>query len=370
MKRICVSVLASTLALAGCGGGGSKSNKVTGTSASEPNFRVYATSGAGNIDGFSADGTTGKLSPLTGSPYPLAFLAQRFQVSPDNKFVVSNGIGFSAIVTASLFGTAVYSIDPASGALASVPNGLENNGAVVDPQGRFVFDSLVTDAGAGAPLNVSGIFVHQVTAGPSFPPVPGSPFSTSQNPFATNPAGTTLYACAPFPADVEAFQISSDGSLTLLNPNVAACTTEPTLEPPLIFRPDGKFVYNSPGDGVWLYSVDAAGLFHSLGNILATGSMVGIDPSGKFAYVPLCSIAAGCASGTVYSIDPNSGMLSNPVATPGFNAIAFSPQGHFAFTVNNTSTVSIYSVDPNNGGLSLIGATSPSGPIGFVFTAK
>src|SRR5437016_6123858 len=82
----------------GCGGGGNgtQSNAATGSAVSEPNFRVVATAGSVRIDGFSADGHTGKLTPESGSPFFLTFSAQRLQISADNTLMFVNGQNPSA----------------------------------------------------------------------------------------------------------------------------------------------------------------------------------------------------------------------------------------------------------------------------------
>src|SRR5207237_1194271 len=148
-----------------------------------------------------------------------------------------------------------------------------------------------------------------------------------------------LYACHVGGAggdDIQSFQVHADGSLTLLQTSIAACNhLDSAINPPLVIRPGGNFAYYSQGAGVFLFSIDSLGDLSLIGSVLANSSIAAIDPSGKFAYVP---------TGTVLSIDAT-GNLTNPLTIPPFHAIAFSPQGHFAYTVDGASaTVSAHSV--------------------------
>jgi YVTN family beta-propeller protein len=107
----------------------------------------------------------------------------------------------------------VFHIDPATGALNSVPGspvvaGSEPRGIAVDPTARFVF---VTNAGSLPSISVFGIDAStgRLTA------VAGSPFSSTAAVYAAvDASGRFLYAASRDNAEISVFRIGANGALS------------------------------------------------------------------------------------------------------------------------------------------------------------
>jgi 6-phosphogluconolactonase len=121
-----------------------------------------------SISGFTIDPTTGALSPLSGSPFPL----------PVSHYMATDQNGAFLYVTsgASIVG---YAIDATTGALTALPGFPVATGAnaysiTVDPTNQFLY---VTNDGAA---NISGFRLHASTG--ALTPMPGSPFPAGNLP--------------------------------------------------------------------------------------------------------------------------------------------------------------------------------------------
>ena len=121
-----------------------------------------------SISGFSIDPTTGALSPLSGSPFPL----------PVSHYIAADLTGAYLYVTsgANVVG---YSIEANTGALTAlagfpVTAGADAYSITIDPTDRFLY---VTDDGAA---HVSGFRLDASTG--ALTPMSGSPFPTGNRP--------------------------------------------------------------------------------------------------------------------------------------------------------------------------------------------
>jgi len=121
-----------------------------------------------SISGFSIDPTSGALSPLSGSPFPL----------PVSHYMATDQTGAYLYVTsgASIVG---YAIDATTGALTALPGfpvaaGANAYSVSIDPLNQFLY---VANDGAA---NVSAFRLDAATG--SLTPITGSPFSAGNHP--------------------------------------------------------------------------------------------------------------------------------------------------------------------------------------------
>jgi 6-phosphogluconolactonase len=99
-------------------------------------FVYLADPGANSIYGFSINLTTGNLAALSGSPFKTGTGSSPWSVAIDRSgmFLCVTKMGTNQVES--------FSIDPTSGNLTAIstqPTGMEAEGVVVDPTGRFVY---------------------------------------------------------------------------------------------------------------------------------------------------------------------------------------------------------------------------------------
>jgi 6-phosphogluconolactonase (cycloisomerase 2 family) len=233
---------------------------------------VYATTGyggcsmagyTGSIWGYAIDRTSGKLNPITGSPFAVGcddFFSITFH--PNGKFVyVTDNNGVS-----------VFAVDVASGALAAAGSTVGISGNVVidpgyiaiDPAGRFAIAPTFEN---GSPSKVSSFTIDATTGALS--EVSGSPLPAGsiQTLPAISPSGKYVYAANQtdqplnnFVGKIFGFTIDSPtGALTPLPDGPLLAGSWPRS---LVADPSGKFLYlldsspNSAGK-ITTYAIDA-----------------------------------------------------------------------------------------------------------------
>ena len=288
--------------------------------ASEPPFTMWlSTNPAGsvvylavantNIESWSANPTTGALTPTIGTPFGVA-LNGRITVSPNGNYV------YAPIDT----GVATYRIG-AGGTLSLVASNLTSPGAsaaaAVTPDGRFVYlasgpgqsrisaFSVSSATGALNPLGVN-------TLAPSDTVVPGDAG------MAISPNGQFLYLSSHSTLGrIEAYAVaSSTGALTPIN---GAPFVSPLSPRELVLDARGKFLFVATGSGVAAYAVDAASgaLTAVAGSPFGFSRMdhVIVDRSGHFLYAT--SLSTPIAA---FTIDQTTGALS-PIAGSPFGAV-------------------------------------------------
>jgi YVTN family beta-propeller protein len=270
---------------------------------------------------------------MTGAPDP-----QSIDVDPSGKFayVMDGGCegGVSGYVS-------MYTIDPTTGALASIGppvstygygidygDGVNAGSVTVDPFGKFAY---VTNSG--------NVYNYD------------------------NEAEGTL---AMYTIDATTGTLNSTGTITGNCPGLCFPSS-------VVVDPSGKFAYvaigNNPGSAgsVLLYTINATtGALTSIGTI-ATGSgpvSVAVDPAGKFAYVTNWN----SNDVSMYSIDATTGALTSigTIATgtdPAY--VAIDPTGKFAYVTNsNSKDVSMYTINATTGALTSIGTIATgTGPV-------
>lgn len=300
------------------------------------------------IAGYSIDGNTGALTPISGSPFTLGSTVGRkiiagLAVDGAGQFVYAYD-GYNGQFW-------VFTIDANSGALTLLPGApfsdyrLQGNFFAMDPTGQF-FYFFNTQYGTSGQIQV---FQFNPNAG-SFSAIAGTPFTIPQD--------------------------TSSGFRG--GPSANWATTDPGA--------DLLYVGDSAQKDIWTYAYDSTtGALNLTSNspmhIPHSSGQFTVHPSGRFGYLSTpYPDSANCAnyypytsvnapeSVFAYSVAANSGALSpvanSPMVAAGYlpNQIAIDPSGRFAYVLNlqgynfdtNSSNVSAYTIDPQSGALTQI----------------
>lgn len=262
------------------------------------------------IYGYSINGTTGALTPMTGSPF----------VSPN---------------------TEVESI-------------------VSDPAGKFLFES-------GANDQQVAVFAINQTSG-VLTTVGSSPTPAFAGQLTTDGLGKYLYVTqANLGTTVTVFAIGSTGTLT----SVAGSPFSITIAQ-LESEPTGNFLFGVTGNGanngfgadnhIYVFSIDqtTGAIAPVTGSPFATvliPASLTVHPSGKFVYT-FNGTVSGTTGTEVYQINTTTGGLTAVVGSP-FTAVAathgkFDQSGAYLFTLP-TGDLAVASVNTTTGALSSIG---------------
>jgi 6-phosphogluconolactonase len=288
----------------------------------------------GNISGYSADPSTGELTPLDGFPFTLSSVANSPLVlahDPQNRFLIPADLAMSAVH--------VLAINPTSGALVEVPSSpyvlpLSPQGVAIDPTGKFLYvadhaneilsfnlsaTGQLTQIGApvllglhapyyfirsgGNPLQIgaNGRFLYFDTGSGvisvnAIEPASGKPTQSQivvnagnngGGGFVLDPTGKYMYVMSDSTGSLLAYSIDpGTGSLTLINQN--ALSVETVGDASFALSPNGKFAYTiENGNSLATYAV-ANGMFTPIGTPLTgyDADQLLVDPSGSFLYAP------------------------------------------------------------------------------------
>ena len=167
---------------------------------------------SGDVEGFSIDAVTGKLTPLAGSPFA-SFVATGLQVHPSGKYVyVSDEVnGIRAFSISGMGGLVEIAGSPFAA-------GNEPFGVSVDPTGRLLYATNFVSS------DVSGFSIDANTG--KLLAVPRSPFAVGPGPDRAVVDTFGLYLYVPDSNDntVRAYSIKQDGSLTAVSGSPFAAT--------------------------------------------------------------------------------------------------------------------------------------------------
>jgi YVTN family beta-propeller protein len=316
---------------------------------------------------------------------------QSIAVDPAGKFayVATPGCEFFGYVS-------MYTINPTTGALASIGPPVSSNDAftdsvTVDPFGKFAYvtssgDGDVSD-GSVSPYTINSTTgaLTSTTGGIIGTGLDGTP--GFYNSMALVPSGKFAYAADGGSSVLGAFGSSSSVSMYTVDSTTGALTSIGIIDAgagpdSVAVDPAGKFVYvaNHGSNDVSMYTIDATtGALTSIGTIAAgTGPFsVVVDPSGKFVYLA----NSGSNDVSMYTINATTGALTSigtVAAGTGPFSLAVDPAGKFAYVVNfNSNDVSMYTINVTTGALTSIGtiaagsnptsiAVHPSGKFAYV----
>lgn len=323
-----------------------------------------------SIAAFAFNNSTGALSHVSGSPFSLTPhpQAETMTATPATAFVYTSDSFDHVIQT--------FRADPNTGALTQT-NTLNTPELQLplemqtDPSGKFLF---VSD------LNGFQVAVYAIGNDGSLTAVPGSPFKTPQPPtqITIDAAANLLYASGD--NQIFGFTIGGDGALTPVpGPPV---TVRPAFFNPdkgptnvgVAVDPAGKFLFvgDTISQNTWVYAIASDGSLSLVpGSPFTTPGNAGIDtvsPDGKFLF------EGGGAEVGVSQIHSD-GTLTNVAGSPfpngPFNnggapvfALVTDPRGKFLLLADtDQSKITVFSIDPNSGALTNVaGSPFPVAP--------
>ena len=272
-------------------------------------------------------------------------------VDPTNRFAFSANTGSNNI--------SEFSIDSASGSLtsvATVPAGTSPSSMVMDRSGTHLYVAN-RDASSLSTYSfdpTSGV----LTAGPVITVNVFGPTS-----LAVDPSGRFLYVLNGNTNTVDVYSIAPGTGALTRNPSSLSTTSSPLS---IVLHPSGKFAYVSlAGSGISEFAADPANGALSSGNVILSGSVVAVDPAGRFLFSANAQLNAIFA----YSINPATGNVeagSFVITATNPTALNVDISGHSLYVVSAPgNSVSTYSINPTSGVLTLLqtvaAGSSPQG---------
>ena len=298
----------------------------SGTATPSAKFLYVADFQNNQIDGYSINATSGALTTLAGSPFPLGAIpnsAGSLAIDPGGKFLYATDLhGFNVLA---------FAINSSDGSLTPVPgspfpSGFDPAGAVVDPSTKFLN---VADVGVGSFGGISSYTINSangaLTAGAGGPLV--VLLNGGVTDIAMHSSGKFLHVStgiSPTDSGVAAFTVNqTTGGLTQ-NGSVPFPTGLAPMR--ITLHSGGKFLYTAnSGDGtISGFTIDAA-----------SGNLMPVSGS------PF----------RIFATPPPGGLIAFDVA--------IDPSGQFLYAANpTTSSVSGFRIDASTGSLSVVGQTS------------
>ena len=313
----------------------------------------------GNFSAFFIDSSTGSLgagTPALGSPIALGMSYTQQTTDPAGKFLY--------VLNTSAATVSAFTASASTGALMPVagspfPTSAGPDGLVVEPTGRFLYVGGSSGADAYSIDPTTGALT--LIAGSPFRGPPGSTvvcglFCLASEKFLWYPQWTSVGI------GVNAFAIDAmTGALTSIGP--VGATAETAGGDHAAFDPAHGFFYLDNISDVQEYKVNAlTGALTYVTTMQPPGgslwTYITLDPTGKFAYMPLGTSDVTAASNiSVYVIDATTGTLSplssNTIAA-GVDAepVVFDLTGKFVYVGNRSSdSISAYAINPTTGAL-------------------
>jgi 6-phosphogluconolactonase (cycloisomerase 2 family) len=368
-----------------------------------PSYAYVLNQSSNDILVYSVDGNSGALTPVQGSPFPSG--------SSDPVSLATSPLGNSLFVAnecvsstdCSQGSVAVFSVNATTGNLTPIagspfPLGVYEPSSIgVTPSGNFVF--VASQCATSSSCNQGGVvavFASDPSTG-ALSPVPGSPFLTGgAEPSAASPSAVGSYIFVAnecnTPSDCSQGTVSvlsmnnSTGGLTAVSGSPFAVGGAYVLS--IGTSPSGGYVYTS--DECLTQSTCSPGAISALAFNPATGSLtplasspyapagiypfaVTASPNGNFVYaVDQCVGTSNCVQGqggvSVFSVNPSTGALSlvpgsDFAAGQGTLGVISDPSGAFVYASNQSSgTISGFAVNQSNGTLASIpGSPFPAG---------
>ena len=336
------------------------------------------------ISGFSLDGTSGVLTELASSPYPLsatnppgpgALAINLPALHPSGLF----GYLSIPIPSATLYGAA---LNTSTGDLSEIPGfpmpfGFDGQTPAIDPTGKYLF--VPSDASAGSNGRIAG---YQISSPSGVLTPNGAPVSTGGDmPYAALLAnGKFLIAVNQASSTLAVMAVDSAGTLSMVGSPVAtggAAGTRPGIfmyerRLSVIYVPLAALSGPSPPPpslAAFAFNATTGALTPLAGSPYSSNGATlfpWLHPSGKFLY------QVNGSNGTLqrYSIDQTTGVpaLAADVTTPADAPFILipDPSGKYVYVTSNAGgNVSSYSVDQTSGALTLVN-TLPAGTGAFL----
>jgi 6-phosphogluconolactonase len=338
----------------------------TATLLVSPSYIVYAanvlSANGGDVSAYSMDPTTGELTSLELSPFPVGSRPYSITVHPDSRsayFALNSANG----------GVGSRSIDPASGRLSaegsSTLSGPNLRASALDPTGKFLYVA-TSDNNLWAYSTMAGSRSLSLN-------VPGSPFATGSTPYAIATSATGFAYAVNYGDDsLSAYSINAaNGSLSQVSGSPFALGASAEAESPrcIAITPDGKFAYIGYGNAsiISAFSLGAGtGVPTQLpGSPIAVASGISslcVDPSGSFLFAAnlnstVSVFRINAATGELAEI-PGSPFAAGTAGTTSAEAATVDPSGKFLFVSvvqpSRNGKVYGFSIDASTGGLGAV----------------
>lgn len=190
-------------------------------------FLYVGNSGSNNVSVFSIDASSGALTQVQGSPFPLGISPLNMKLSSGNVLYVT-GAGAPGVIE-------VWTVTAGSlSSLKVVQVGTNPYGLALDPTGSFLYVANTGD---------NTISEFTVASDGSLSPIANSPIGeTFSSPLAllVDISGKYLYLANEGSSNLAAYTIGSDGSLTLLTNSPFAAGSQPSF---IASDPSGKYLF-------------------------------------------------------------------------------------------------------------------------------
>ena len=279
---------------------------------------------ANAVSAFSVDSSTGMLTEVAGSPFPVQSGqgASGLSSDPSGKFLFVAQPNTNEVAAFTISGSGVLTAVAGS----PFPAGTTPTNTVVDPSGKFLYVSDSEDA-------LGSIWAFTIDSGTGvLTEIPGSPFATLVNggPFglAVHPNGKFLYAALAGSNGTSENKIAVeaiDSSTGVLSTAVGSPFDTGNLPNGLAIDAAGKFLYsaNMQDNNVSAFTIDGSsgGLTEISGSPFDAGpgaETATVDPSGKLLFVT----NQQSLSVNVYTIDAMSGALTTAAPITGSQGVA------------------------------------------------
>jgi 6-phosphogluconolactonase len=364
---------------------------------------AYVLNGTASISAFSVSASSGALTAVAGSPFPVPsvggvgsnpLLSMIFNPNGKSLYIKNDG----GTGTGSL---AAFSIDSATGALAPLSGspftlGISATGlAGLDPAGRYLYvanqgactvaNGCITSFTSTGSISAFSLDVAGVpTALAGLTAVTPPPYQVS-----VDPSGRFLYQASISANEVISYSIDqTSGALARLQagaisrsggePLFIGAFVSPGNSTPFTFNPKFAYVPNVADNTISAYSSDPAGKLSAVGTPFPSGvapQAVAVSRRGDVAFVASAGSTPMTTAGTVsaYAINASTGALSGSGGSlptgKGPSSLATDRSGRFLYVANAfDGTISGYGVDLISGALTANGAPTPVNfsPIGVV----
>jgi 6-phosphogluconolactonase len=213
-------------------------------------YLYVANTASNNVSSFSIDSSTGVLTAVTGSPFPIGAGALNMAVSPTGNFLyVTVGVSQNGSVGS----VEVWNLS--AGALTQIaqvePAGITPSGLAISPNGQYLYTSNFGD---------NSISEFTINSDGSLSPLgtvaAGLGILSSPVAIMINNAGSYLYVVNESSATVVAYAIASNGALSLLPTSYSVVTNAS----PSFITSDASglyfFVGNNTNPTIQLFSVN------------------------------------------------------------------------------------------------------------------
>jgi len=263
---------------------------------------LYLSSSAQDLYAFSIDATTGALTSISGSPYPV--IGESLAADPNGKFLFAGEAAGVHVFTINSDG----SLTQISGSPFS-NDGLLPTQLVTDGLGKYLYARAGTDITEFSYNQTTGALTQIGTITPGMSMI------------ASEKTGTYILGITGASAEVYTFSIGSTGALTQLS-------TSPTTLAPIYLAvdPNGTYVYTfnetfvigASGQPMEGYTLGSNGSLTALSTSPFTGldaSMGLIDQSGEYMFT--VALAGSIGEEFAYGINTTTGAVTSTLPSAG-----------------------------------------------------